>query len=162
MYKHILVPTDGSTLATDAVRKAVDFARAIGAKITFFHAKPDFPIAPYSSGGLMESISPARFAEMTESQARQILRGRRGNCPDRGRRLRIPIGNQRFAIPGHHRYGDENGLRPHLHGLPRSPRRRRQAARERDREGTDTFKNPRAGLSLRPSRASDGWGSRPG
>jgi hypothetical protein len=43
MFKHILVPTDGSALSTDTVKKAVDFAREIGAKITFFYAKPDYP-----------------------------------------------------------------------------------------------------------------------
>ena len=75
MYKHILVPTDGTALSMDAVRKAVEFARAIGAKITFFHAKPDYPVASYDTGGFMESISPEQFAEMAEGQAQQFLGG---------------------------------------------------------------------------------------
>ncbi len=34
MYKHILIPTDGSPLSTQAVEKALDFAHAIGAEAT--------------------------------------------------------------------------------------------------------------------------------
>lgn len=40
MFEHILVPTDGSALSMDAVRQAIAFAGALGARITFFHAKP--------------------------------------------------------------------------------------------------------------------------
>jgi nucleotide-binding universal stress UspA family protein len=34
MYRHILVPTDGSALSEEAVTHAMAFARAIGAKVT--------------------------------------------------------------------------------------------------------------------------------
>jgi nucleotide-binding universal stress UspA family protein len=34
MFKHILIPTDGSAIATAALEKALDFARDIGAKVT--------------------------------------------------------------------------------------------------------------------------------
>ena len=34
MYKNILIPTDGSDLATKAVEHGVKFAKAIGAKVT--------------------------------------------------------------------------------------------------------------------------------
>ena len=34
MYKHILIPTDGSSLATTAVKQGLDFAKAIGAEVT--------------------------------------------------------------------------------------------------------------------------------
>lgn len=42
MYKHILVPTDGSALSRKAVRSGVLFAREAGARITAIHvvAKP--------------------------------------------------------------------------------------------------------------------------
>ena len=35
MFKHILVPTDGSELSSGSVKRAVIFAREAGAKITF-------------------------------------------------------------------------------------------------------------------------------
>lgn len=73
MFKHILVPTDGSALSTDTVQKAVDFARETGAKITFFYAKPDYPVAFYGEGALIDPTTPEKFAEMAEKQAQEIL-----------------------------------------------------------------------------------------
>lgn len=73
MFKHILVPTDGSPLSTDTVKKAVDFARETGAKVTFFYAKPDYPVAFYGEGALIDPTTPEKFAEMAEKQAQEIL-----------------------------------------------------------------------------------------
>ena len=73
MFKHILVPTDGSALSTDTVKKAVDFARETGAKLTFFYAKPDYPVAFYGEGALIDPTTPEKFAEMAEKQAQEIL-----------------------------------------------------------------------------------------
>ena len=73
MFKHILVPTDGSALSADTVKKAVDFARETGAKITFFYAKPDYPVAFYGEGALIDPTTPEKFAEMAEKQAKEIL-----------------------------------------------------------------------------------------
>lgn len=45
MYKHILVPTDGSKLSNAAAEAAVRLARALGARVTgFFAAPPATPI----------------------------------------------------------------------------------------------------------------------
>ena len=41
MFKHILVPTDGSALSQNAVRAAVQLAKECGARITGFYAKPE-------------------------------------------------------------------------------------------------------------------------
>ena len=73
MFKHILVPTDGSDLSSETVKRAVDFARESGAKITFFFAKPDYPVAFYGEGALIDPTTPDRFAEMAEKQAQEIL-----------------------------------------------------------------------------------------
>ncbi len=48
MYKHILIPTDGSDTARKAVEAAVDYARETGARITFFTAVPEYQV-PYVS-----------------------------------------------------------------------------------------------------------------
>jgi nucleotide-binding universal stress UspA family protein len=54
MYKHILIPTDGSKLSTDAAEAGVRLAKALGAKVTaFFAAPPD---------------TPARFQSMDERE----------------------------------------------------------------------------------------------
>ena len=38
MYKHVLIPTDGSAIALQAAKAAVRFAAQTGAKVTAFHA----------------------------------------------------------------------------------------------------------------------------
>ncbi|HQW19689.1 MAG TPA: universal stress protein [Rhodocyclaceae bacterium] len=73
MFKHFLVPTDGSDLSSDTVKRAVTFARECGAKITFFFAKPDYPIAFYGEGALIDPTTPEKFTEMAEKQAQEIL-----------------------------------------------------------------------------------------
>ncbi len=73
MFKHILVPTDGSALSNHTVKKAVKFASEIGAKITFLYAKPDFPVAFYGEGALIDPTTPQKFVEMAETQAQKIF-----------------------------------------------------------------------------------------
>ncbi|MFM7413535.1 MAG: universal stress protein [Planctomycetota bacterium] len=46
MFRHLLVPTDGSDLADGTVRRAVSFAREAGAQITFVHAQESFLVRP--------------------------------------------------------------------------------------------------------------------
>lgn len=36
MFKHLLVPTDGSEFSNETVRRAISFAKETGARITFF------------------------------------------------------------------------------------------------------------------------------
>ena len=73
MFKHILVPTDGSEISQNAVRNAVTFAQEANAKITAFYAKPEYPVTYYGEGVLIDTTSPERFEELAESQAQEIL-----------------------------------------------------------------------------------------
>ncbi|HZV55835.1 MAG TPA: universal stress protein [Rhodocyclaceae bacterium] len=73
MFKHILVPTDGSQLSSETAKRAVAFAQEVGAKITFFFAKPDYPVAFYGEGALIDPTTPEKFAEMADRQAQEIL-----------------------------------------------------------------------------------------
>ena len=43
MFKHILLPTDGSPLSEAAMRKGIQFAKALNAKITGFCVVPTLP-----------------------------------------------------------------------------------------------------------------------
>ena len=63
MFKHILVPTDGSQFSQDTCRRAVSFAKEAGAKITAFYAKPEYPVTYYGEGALIDSTTPEQFAE---------------------------------------------------------------------------------------------------
>ena len=42
MYKHILVPTDGSPLSGKAVKQALAFAKSVGAKVTALHVSHEY------------------------------------------------------------------------------------------------------------------------
>lgn len=42
MYKHILIPTDGSDLSEKALREGIDLALSVKAKVTLFTASPPF------------------------------------------------------------------------------------------------------------------------
>ncbi len=73
MFKHILVPTDGSELSQATAQRAVSFAKEAGAKITAFFSKPEYPIAYFGEGALIDPTTPDTFAEMAEQQASQYL-----------------------------------------------------------------------------------------
>lgn len=73
MFKHFLVPTDGSQLSLKAARHAVSLAKEIGAKITFFFSKPDYPVAFYGEGALIDPTTPEKFAEIADRQAKEVL-----------------------------------------------------------------------------------------
>ena len=73
MFKHILVPTDGSELSQEAAKKAVLFAKESAAKITALYAKPEYPVTYYGEGALIDPTTPEKFAELAEQQAAQNL-----------------------------------------------------------------------------------------
>ena len=74
MFKHILVPTDGSELSNRAVEGAVSFAREAGAKVTFLFAKPGRQGYFFGEGALEQPMEPDRFAALEEQHAQDILR----------------------------------------------------------------------------------------
>ena len=75
MYKHILVPTDGSPLSDKAVEAAIKLAKLAGARITAFHAVEPYPLqgayAAEASG--VPELQPELFAERSEEYARRVL-----------------------------------------------------------------------------------------
>lgn len=73
MYRHLLVPIDGTDLATETVSSAVEFARSVGARITFFHAQPDFASAVSGEAEIVRLTSPADFAYPFQGRARELL-----------------------------------------------------------------------------------------
>ncbi len=73
MFQHLLVPVDGSDLSANTADQAILFAKETGAQITFFFAKPEYPMAFYGEGALIDPTTPERFAEMAEEQAHEIL-----------------------------------------------------------------------------------------
>ena len=73
MYKHILIPTDGSPLARAAALAGVKFAKRVGARVTGFHAAS--PATPVEYKGLwpVGYREPAEAARVIEKAATKHL-----------------------------------------------------------------------------------------
>lgn len=69
MYKSILVPTDGSKLSARAVKQAVKFAKAIGAKITVLNVMPEYQMA-MDEGFIVPTVVSLKKRFETETAAR--------------------------------------------------------------------------------------------
>lgn len=85
MFKNILVPIDGSELSNASVKRACEFARETGARLTFYYAKPDY-FPAYISGEVIlgdAGVEEALFAAM-EKQADLILRDAAKAASDAG------------------------------------------------------------------------------
>ena len=69
MYRHILVPTDGSRFSAPAIRMAAALAKALGAKLTGLYVVA--PYFPARSGSAYASLSGFRRA--VEQEAKRAL-----------------------------------------------------------------------------------------
>ncbi|MBW7859511.1 MAG: universal stress protein [Rhodocyclaceae bacterium] len=84
MFKHVLVPTDGSPLSEATVARAVSFAKDANARITFFYAQPDFPMPIYGEGALIDPTTPEQFAQAAQAEAQRILDKAKKQADDAG------------------------------------------------------------------------------
>ncbi len=73
MFKHILIPTDGSHLSQDMVARAVLFAKETSARITFFYAEPEAPASYDGIGGISSPQFTQEVNECLDEAANQIL-----------------------------------------------------------------------------------------
>jgi len=73
MFKHILVPTDGSRLSVKAAKRAVKLAKSLGARVTGFYAAPDFSSTYYGDGYILRLPSAEAQAALSQKQARRCL-----------------------------------------------------------------------------------------
>jgi nucleotide-binding universal stress UspA family protein len=71
MFKHLLVPTDGSAISERAIKSAVQLAKKTGAKVTGFHVIPEFHIFTYQTEMLEDTRE--QFAQDAKAQARRLL-----------------------------------------------------------------------------------------
>jgi nucleotide-binding universal stress UspA family protein len=73
MYKHILIPTDGSRLSRRAVVAGIRLAKALGARVTGFYAAP--PATPIEYRGMFPVgySDPAGRAGVIERNAGRHL-----------------------------------------------------------------------------------------
>jgi len=74
MYKHILVPTDGSKLSMAAVRTATRLAKEVGAKITSVYVMAPFsPPMESEAVAFYPAFSMGEFEKVTRQNADEAL-----------------------------------------------------------------------------------------
>jgi nucleotide-binding universal stress UspA family protein len=77
MFRHILIPTDGSELSDKAVAAAMQFAKEINASVTGFYASPGYPIPMYYEGWVPldpeDDSTPEKFEDAARERAQRVL-----------------------------------------------------------------------------------------
>jgi nucleotide-binding universal stress UspA family protein len=71
MYKHILIPTDGSALSEEAVRQGIVLAKALDAKVTAVTVSAPFHIV--SVDPMTVTDTPAQYKTDCEARAERYL-----------------------------------------------------------------------------------------
>lgn len=88
MFKHLLVPTDGTDLSKSTSRAAVRFAQELGAKITAYHARPQLSSGTFSAavfdGDVVDEKTRAQFEKAADIGSRSSLDFVRDLCDKAG------------------------------------------------------------------------------
>lgn len=71
MFKHLLLPTDGSPSSNDAIRKGIEFARSEQAQVTGVYVMPEFHVMTYRVDMVEDTRS--QFAVDCRAHADQYL-----------------------------------------------------------------------------------------
>jgi nucleotide-binding universal stress UspA family protein len=73
MYRHILIPTDGTPLSDKAIKAASSLASLCHAKITALTVIPPYEEPVYSEGVSVPASTRKKFKDATEKAAREAL-----------------------------------------------------------------------------------------
>lgn len=73
MFKHILVPVDGSDLSSRAMTSSIELAKTLGARITGFVAEPDLPMSTISTNPTVFTEQVKAHEAKSEAHAQAVL-----------------------------------------------------------------------------------------
>jgi nucleotide-binding universal stress UspA family protein len=73
MYKHLLIPTDGSSMSKQTAQAGIRLAKALGARVTGLFVMAEYPVMGYGELSVMPLITSREFLEEEQKQARTIL-----------------------------------------------------------------------------------------
>lgn len=73
MFKHILLPTDGSRLSNRAVKQGIDLAKTMRARITALHVLPEFKMMVDEGITMLSPTLKKRFEEEGRKRAEEML-----------------------------------------------------------------------------------------
>ena len=74
MYKHLLVPTDGTELSNRAVTEAAQLAKQLSAKVTLFYVQADYPLPIVGEAALAMPEQRADYLRNMAAQAESVLK----------------------------------------------------------------------------------------
>ncbi|HEY6513000.1 MAG TPA: universal stress protein [Burkholderiaceae bacterium] len=73
MYRHLLVPIDGTDLSVEVIGNAVALARVLAARITFFHAVPDSAGLLHGDAEVLRLTAHDEFEYAYQGKAGELL-----------------------------------------------------------------------------------------
>src|SRR5690349_8814567 len=74
MFKHLLLPTDGSKFSDRAVQRGIELAKSLGARVTTVHVIPEFRMMADESFVLPTSADlKRRYEKEAKSRAEKML-----------------------------------------------------------------------------------------
>jgi len=73
MFKHILLPTDGSKLSAKAVKRGIDLAKKSRARVTAIHVVPEFKMMVDEGITMLSAALKKRFEEEGRARAQKML-----------------------------------------------------------------------------------------
>jgi nucleotide-binding universal stress UspA family protein len=71
MFKHILIPTDGSAVSAKAVKAGIALAKQYGARVTGYHAVEPVPTHIYGEGYVADKQMIAEFERRNRAAAKK-------------------------------------------------------------------------------------------
>ena len=73
MFKHVLLPTDGSKVSRKAIRAGIRLAKELGAKVTAYYAVEAMPAYSYGDGYLLNATLMKEFDRRAREQGEKVL-----------------------------------------------------------------------------------------
>ena len=100
MYKHILIPTDGSALSNEALVRSLQLAKTFGAAVTILTVEEPFHVFSMGSAQLAASLND--YQDQIRAQAERLLNDAAAQARELGL-SRDLAGLARRPVSGHHR-----------------------------------------------------------
>ena len=73
MFKHILMPTDGSEHSERAVKRGIELAKLCGAEVTGIHVVQDFRLMSAADEWISDAVMDERVQEESHQRAARFL-----------------------------------------------------------------------------------------
>lgn len=97
MFKHILMPTDGSAHSEGAIKRGIELAKLCGARITGIHVMQDYQMMMASEG-----MVPPGMEEQMDKQARDQAESFLAFVQKSAEASGVPC--ETMVVKGHHPY----------------------------------------------------------